>query len=317
MTRRIVFVAISVVMIFGLISVANYSNSKKFSSNVEFSLAQWSFHRAFKEEGVDPMDFPKMAKELGFTGVEYVNHIYTDGMSDKKKEKMIPEIALELKKQSELHDIKNVLIMIDGEGDLAHSKKGKRDKAIEKHMRWVNAAVVMGCSSIRVNLTPFKKTSNEEWHQNSVEGLGRLAKLAAEKNINVIVENHGGKSSDGKKLAAVISEINLSNCGTLPDFGNFCIDGSPNPRNECTRFYDRYVGTKELMPFAKGVSAKSYDFDKEGNETSIDYMKMLQIVKDAGYSGFIGVEYEGDRLSEEEGVIATKKLLLNTIEKLN
>jgi sugar phosphate isomerase/epimerase len=149
----------------------------------------------------------------------------------------------------------------------------------------------------------------------SVDGLGRLADIGAEHNINVIVENHGGISSNGKKLAAVLKEVNKDNCGALPDFGNFCIDGSPT--GDCKESYDRYIGVAELMPFAKGVSAKAYDFDEEGNETTIDYARMLQIVKDAGYTGYIGVEYEGDVLSEEEGIIATRELLLKVGKELN
>lgn len=235
-------------------------------------------------------------------------------MSDDQKEIEIPKIATELKKQSDLHGIENVLIMVDGEGELASSNPKKRAQAIANHSLWIDAAATLGCTSIRVNLAPTRSLSDEVWHKNSVLGLGELADIAAKKNINVIVENHGGISSNGAKLAAVMAEINKPNCGTLPDFGNFCISGSP--KGNCKDEYDRYKGTEELMPYAKGVSAKSYDFDEEGNETKMDYKRLLQIVKDAGYSGYIGVEYEGSRLSEEEGVLATKKLLEKLREEL-
>jgi len=280
----------------------------------EISLAQWSLNRAFRSKKLPPMDFAKKAKELGFTAVEYVSGLYTSGMKEEDKSVMIPQIAKKLKEQSDLYGIKNVLIMIDGEGDLAHSDKLVRDKAIENHVRWLNAAVTLGCTSIRVNLSPNRSISAADWHTNSVDGLGRLVLIAAKMNINVIVENHGGFSSDGAKLAAVMAVINKPNCGTLPDFGNFCI--SRDAKGACSNLYDMYKGVSELMPYAKGVSAKSYEFDADGNETKIDYVKMLRIVKDAGYTGHIGIEYEGGGLSEEEGIIATKKLLLKAASKL-
>jgi len=145
-----------------------------------------------------------------------------------------------------------------------------------------------------------------------------LATYAKDKNVNIIVENHGGLSSNASKLAEVMKAVNMENCGTLPDFGNFCVkrkDGSYY-NGECEEEYDMYQGVMELMPYAKGVSAKSYNFDEEGNETKIDYSKMLKIVKNSGYAGFIGVEYEGDELSEEDGILATKELLLNASNNL-
>lgn len=280
----------------------------------KISLAQWSLNKAIRGGDLPAMDFAKKAKELGFDAVEYVSQLYVGGMSDKEKAVAIPKIAAELKKQSELHGIENVLIMVDREGELASSNPKKRAQAIANHTLWIDAAAILGCTSVRVNLAPTKGLSDEEWHKNSVIGLGALAEIAAKKNINVIVENHGGISSNGAKLAAIMAEINQPNCGTLPDFGNFCIKGSPS--GICTLEYDRYKGTTEMMPYAKGVSAKSYDFDEKGNETKIDYVKMLQIVKDAGYTGHIGIEYEGNHLSEEEGILATKKLLLKVVKEL-
>ncbi len=112
----------------------------------------------------------------------------------------------------------------------------------------------------------------------------------------MIVENHWGNSSDPDWLLPVIKEVNKPNCGVLPDFGNF--DKA-----------DRYVAVEKMMPYAKGVSAKSHDFDVSGNETGIDYVKMLEIVKRSGYNSYIGIEYEGERLSEEDGIKATIKLI--------
>ena len=206
----------------------------------------------------------------------------------------------------------NLIIMIDGQGDLATADANARKEAVENHFKWVDAAAAMGCHSIRVNLSGTQEP--EAWVEASVDGLTQLSTYAKDKNINIIVENHGGLSSKGELLATVMTKVNMDNCGTLPDFGNFCIEWGEWP--ECNEWYDRYKGMSELMPFAKAVSAKSHDFDEKGEETHSDYTKMLQIVKDAGYSGFIGVEYEGSELSEEEGIIATRDLLLNTAKTL-
>src|SRR5690606_13483897 len=207
----------------------------------------------------------------------------------------------------------------DHEGDLAVSNKVERDEAIRRHSMWVDAAADLGCSSVRVNLFGGEAEKDPKvWHENSVDGLGRLAEYAATKNINVIVENHGGLSSDAGKVVEVIKAINLPNCGTLPDFGNFCVKRESGERwgGECIEQYDIYKGTEELMPYAKGVSAKAYDFDSLGYETTIDYAKMMKIIKDSGFKGFIGVEYEGNNLNEEEGILATKALLLKTAEEI-
>jgi sugar phosphate isomerase/epimerase len=208
------------------------------------------------------------------------------------------------------YKLQNVLIMIDSEGDLASSDENTRSEAIANHKLWIDAANQMGCSAVRLNL--FGESDPEKWVANSILSLTDLADYAADKNINVIVENHGRLSSNVPVLMKVINGTGKSNCGTLPDFGNFCIaeegygslfDGS------CKEFYDPYKGVSEMIVKAFGVSAKSYDFDEEGNETTLDYNRLIKIVKDAGYKGFVGVEYEGSRLSEEEGIIATKTLL--------
>ncbi|UOB19179.1 sugar phosphate isomerase/epimerase family protein [Abyssalbus ytuae] len=285
----------------------------------KLSLAQWSLHKAIREDKtLSNMDFAKKAKELGFQGIEYVSQLYP--LEEGNEQASLDSIVTELKKRSEEYGLKNVLIMIDHEGDLAVNDKAERDKAIEKHKKWVNAAATLGCSSVRVNLFGGEAEKDPQiWHANAVDGLGRLTQYAATKNINVIVENHGGLSSDAEKLTAVIKEINLPNCGTLPDFGNFCVqrEGGERWGTPCVKEYDKYKGVAEMLPYAKGVSAKSYDFDSLGNETTINYSKMIKIIKDAGYTGFIGVEYEGNKLREEEGIIATKKLLLKEAKDLN
>jgi sugar phosphate isomerase/epimerase len=213
--------------------------------------------------------------------------------------------------------MQNILIMVDDEGDLADPDENMRNQAVENHKRWVDAASKLGCQSIRVNT--FGTNDPEIWKSTVVDGLRKLSEYAATKNINVLCENHGWLSSNPVELMAAIKAVNMKNCGTLPDFGNWCVRRKDANENwgDCAEVYpDKYEGTKMMMPAAMAVSAKSYDFDEAGNETTIDYIKMLQIVKDAEYTGFIGVEYEGDRLNERDGIKATRDLLLKSASNL-
>ncbi len=285
----------------------------------KLSLAQWSLHKAMRDDKtIDPIDFAQKANEMGFEGLEYVSQLYNDYLSEGDDPKRAMQNLLDtLKAKSEKHGMKNLLIMVDGEGDLASPEEAVRDEAVENHKKWVDAAVFLGCHSIRVNL--FGTMEREVWKETAKDGLSKLAAYAKEKNINVIVENHGYLSSDAALLVSVIKAVDATNCGTLPDFGNFCLkrEGGELWKTACIEEYDKYKGVREMMPLAKAVSAKSHDFDTNGNETGIDYVKMLQIVKDAGYTGYIGVEYEGEILNEQEGIEATKNLLINAAKKLN
>ena len=284
----------------------------------KLSLAQWSLNKHIFAGDIDPMDFARVANELGFEGIEYVSGFYAEGIKKADDpEKAMQEVLDSLKAKSEEYDVENVLIMVDGEGELASPDEAERNKAVENHKKWVDAATFLGCHSIRVNL--FGTNDEEEWKEAAIDGLTKLAEYASEKNINVLVENHGYLSSNAALLAEVMEEVNLDNCGTLPDFGNFCLqrEGGAQWEAKCIEEYPKYQGVEELMPYAKAVSAKSYDFDEDGEETSIDFKRMLQIVKDAGYTGFIGVEYEGDDESEEAGIIATKELLIKYGTELN
>src|SRR5690606_8112376 len=227
------------------------------------------------------------ARRYGIEGIEYVNQFFKDKAQDFTYLKA-------LRQRSEDQGVKNVLIMVDGEGNMADAEKKIRDKAVENHYKWVEAAKFLGCHSIRINTAG--KGTEEEMKAAAVDSLGRLSEFGKKHGIGVIVENHGNISSNGKWLSSVLSEVNMENCGSLPDFGNFYD-------------YDRYQGVQEMMPFAKGVSAKSHDFNENGEETTIDYHRMLKIVKDAGYKGWIGIEYEGKQLSEDDGIKATKRLL--------
>jgi sugar phosphate isomerase/epimerase len=284
----------------------------------KLSLAQWSLHKAIRSGSLNPIDFAQKANEMGFEGLEYVSGLYKDYLEKSTdKEHAFQNMLDSLKLKSEIYHMKNLLIMIDGEGDMASPDEKIRNQAIENHKKWVDAAAFLGCHSIRVNL--FGSDDLTLWTKFSTESLGKLSGYAKEKNINIIVENHGGFSSNASLLTKVIAAVNLDNCGLLPDFGNFCLkrEGGERWETPCIEEYDKYKGIKEMMPYAKGVSAKSYDFDENGNETTIDFVKMLQIIKNSGYEGFIDVEYEGERLSEEEGIEATKNLLISASKKIN
>lgn len=262
----------------------------------KISLAEWSLNKALFGGKIDNKDFAKIAREEFKIGaIEYVNQFFKDSAEDK-------EYLAELKKRQEEHNVRALLIMVDGEGALGDADETKRIKAVENHYKWVEAAKVLGCHSIRVNAQSIDKY--EEAKKLASDGLRRLSEFAAPHNINVIVENHGGLSSNGKWLSETITAVGLKNCGTLPDFGNFYD-------------YDRYQGVTDLMPSAKAVSAKSYDFDEQGQETTIDYAKMMKIVVESGYHGFIGIEYEGKRLDEYAGIRATKKLLMKIRKQLS
>jgi sugar phosphate isomerase/epimerase len=277
----------------------------------KLSLAQWSLHKMIQSGELDPVDFAQKANELGFSGIEYVSALYDQylEMGD-DPEKAMEDLLLVLKDRSAHYQVENVLIMVDGEGHLAELDDAKRTQSVNNHKKWVDAAAFLGCHSIRVNA--HGEGSEEEVAAAAVKGLSALAGYASEKGINVIVENHGGYTSNGQWLANVMKQVNLPNCGTLPDFGNFCINVSYGSINaeECEDIYDIYKGVAELLPYAKGVSAKTYDFDKEGNQPLIDYNKMMKVVKDSGYKGYIGVEFEGDSMTELEGIEATRRLIL-------
>ena len=282
----------------------------------KLSLAQWSLHNAIWKRQLDPYDFTAKAKELGFEGVEFVNQLYPDVMKAKDKTAALKQFITKLNTAAKTEGVENVLIMIDGEGDLAVPSISERNQAIENHKAWVETAAAMGCHSIRINL--FGERDEIAWKAQAAESMRKLGEFAATYKVNIIVENHGYLSSNAALVMEMLADVNLPNCGTLPDFGNFCLEREAGKRWDaaCIREYDRYQGVKELLPKAFAVSAKSHDFDQAGNETHTDFKRMLQLVKDTGYTGFIGVEYEGQQLDEISGIIATKELLLKQAKQL-
>ena len=270
------------------------------------SLAQWSLHKMIKiDKTLNPIDFAQKSKELGFDAIEYVSTLYRPIL-----EKLsIKEMTKKLINKSKEHDVKNLLIMVDDEGNLSSSNLSEIKEAIDKHKRWIEMASKLECHSVRVNLEGEDQLN--KWKDNSIKGLSLLSEFASNYNVNIIVENHGGNSSIGKELAEVIKNVNLDNCGTLPDFGNFCIKRKNGSLYDgpCDIEYDKYEGMRDLMPYAKAVSAKSYDFDPFGNETTIDFKKMMDIVDEFNYNGYLGIEYEGNNHSEINGIELTKKLI--------
>jgi len=280
------------------------------------SLAEWSLHRVLEAGGLDHLDFPRAAKrDYGIDAVEYVNTFFrdpaerqrpADGRHFRGSAAADRRYLRDLKGRCDAEGVRSLLIMCDGEGAIGDPDAAARTRAVENHRKWVEAARYLGCHSIRVNAQ--SQGTPEEQRDLAADGLRRLTELAAPRGLNVIVENHGGLSSNGAWLAGVIHAVDHPRCGTLPDFGNFQVREG--------EWYDRYQGVAEMMPFARAVSAKSHDFDAAGNERNTDYERMLRVVLDAGYRAFVGVEYEGDRLSEPEGIRATKALLERLRDRL-
>ena len=270
-------------------------------SRFKISLAEWSLHKTLFANEMTNLEFPRVARELGITGVEYVNQFFKDKAKDQK-------YLAELKNICKNEGVESVLIMCDGEGMVGHPEKAEREKTLENHKKWIDAAKFLGCHSIRVNAG--SQGSYEEQQKLAADGLRMIGEYGAKQKINVLVENHGGLSSNGEWLSGVMKMVDHKRVGTLPDFGNFIIN------RQTGEAFDRYRGMELLMPFAKGVSAKSNDFNEQGEEIHSDFYRIMKIVKDAGYKGWVGIEYEGSKLPEKEGIIATRKLLEKVFEQI-
>jgi sugar phosphate isomerase/epimerase len=281
----------------GALSAAPLSGRKTLSPPdappFKISLAEWSLHRTLIEGKLKHLDFPNVAKQdYGIDAIELVNQFFMDKAKDE-------DYLADLKKRAADLGVSIILIMCDNEGMLGDPEQSKRTEAVENHFKWAEAAKFFGCHSIRVNA--FGKGTPEEQMGRVAESLRRLGEFCAKLGLNVLVENHGGLSSNAEWLVSLVKKVGLSNCGTLPDLGNFKIDDHTE--------YDRYKGVSEMMPYAKAVSAKALNFDEQGNETRVDYRRMMKMVLEAGYRGYVGIEYSGDKLSEPDGIRATKRLL--------
>jgi len=257
------------------------------TSGLKISLAAWSLHNAFFAKELDQLGMLKTCAELGIHGFELVNTFFPS-----------PQYAYlrHVKKQADEMGVDLLLIMCDLEGHMAHEDKEKRVQAARNHHKWIDIAAVMGCHSIRCNIQGDESDPNA-MRERAAESLGLLLDYAGGTGVDIVLENHGGLSSNTAWLASLVELVNNPRLGTLPDFGNFPPDS------------DRYEGVATLMAHAKAVSAKCYDFGPDGEETTIDFGRMIDIVTSAGYRGYVGIEFEGARLSEREGIVAAKALL--------
>ena len=296
---------------------AKIENSQKTAPAFKHSLAQWSLHKPFQDGTMDPMEFPQIAKDLGFEGLEYVTQLYPSvaEVGTDYKERVM-KLANDLNAKATAAGMDNVLIMVDHAGELADPDPKKLEEAIANHKIWMDAAKLMDAHSVRANL--FGELDPVKWHALSVASLKELGAYGKTIGVNVIIENHGGWSSDAEKLVAVMKEVNMETVGVLPDFGNFCVkrEGGERWGAPCVLEYDTYKGIEEMMPYAKGVSAKSYNFDENGNETKLDYQRIMQIVADSGFEGYVGTEYEGPLEDPKEGIALTKALVKKSIDNL-
>lgn len=275
----------------------------------KISLAEWSINRSLFAGKIDHLDFPVLSRKHGIEAVEYVNQFFMDKAEDKA-------YLREMKSRADGEGVRSVLIMCDREGQLGAENEKERIQSVENHKKWVTAAKYLGCHTIRVNgysniKWTTKKKAYKECQKLVADGLHKLCVFADDYDINVVIENHGGFSSNGEWLAGTIRMADHSRAGTLPDFGNFRI-ASEGKKNIS---YDAYQGVKELMPLAKGVSVKTTAWDHNGNQSALDYEKMMRIVLDAGYRGYCGIEH-GEKDREWESIVEVKNELIKTRDKL-
>ena len=288
---------------------ASFRLTENTDPDIQISLAEWSFNRALYGGKMDHLDFPGIAKnDFGISAVEYVNGFFGGKKMNFKEAAKDTVYLNELLKRSRDAGVFNHLLMVDDEGPLSSTVDKERLESVENHKKWIEAAKTLGCLTVRVNL--HGEGSSDDRKKASVDTMGRLGEFASTMNINVVVENHGSYTSNAEWLADVMKQVNMDNVGTLPDFGNWCISHPWGTIQEgCEEMYDIYKGLQLLLPFAKGVSAKTYDFDANGEQPKLDYKRLLGIVKDSGFKGYIGIEFEGPGQPEEQGVKKTMDLL--------
>ena len=261
------------------------------SSELKISLAAWSLHRMYFAREIDQIGMLELCGELGIPGFEMVNTFFPS-----------PQYAYlrQMKRRADELSVELLLIMCDAEGDVAHADQARRLQAGRNHRKWVDIAAVLGCHAIRCNVRGDEEDPAAS-RERAAEGLQHILDYAEETGLTVLLENHGGLSSDPAWLRSLVEFVDHPRLGTLPDFGNF------------PEHVDRYDAVKQLLPLAKAVSAKCYDFGPDGEETTIDFSRMMDIVKTGGYTGHVGIEFEGERLPEREGILAAKALLEQSI----
>ncbi len=276
---------------------------------IKLSIAEWSFHRALEAGRLDHLDFPaKAVNEFGISAVEYVNGFFGGKKMDFKTAAKDKEYLSQLLKRSKDAGVFNHLLMVDDEGPLSSVKNEERTEAVENHKKWIEAAAFLGCLTVRVNL--HGEGDPDLRKKASVESLGALGEFAAPMKVNVVVENHGSVTSNAEWLCDVMKKVNMKNVGTLPDFGNFCITHPWGTiQDGCKEMYDPYKGVQLLLKYAKGVSAKTYDFDANGEQPLLDYKRLIGIVKASGFKGYMGLEFEGNNTPEDEGLRKTQALV--------
>jgi len=307
-TRRI-FIKQSLLGAGALMMVPSFRFPGSSDPDIRISLAEWSFHRALESGKMDHLDFPSRAKnEFSISAVEYVNGFFGGTKMNFKEAAKNKAYLNEMLKRSQDAGVYNHLLMCDDEGPLSSTNEKERLESVDNHKKWIEAAKILGCVTVRVNL--HGEGSAEDRKESSVDALSLLGEFAKPMQVNVVVENHGSVTSNAEWLADVMKQVGRDNVGTLPDFGNFCISHPWGTIQEgCTEMYDIYKGVQQLLPYAKGISAKTYDFDSNGEQPLLDYKKLIDIVKASGFKGYIGIEYEGINQPEDEGVRNTQKLL--------
>jgi len=288
----------------GLLQEAWASDLK---SEFKVSIAPWSLTRKPYGEndpdGIHFLDYPLVARELGFEAIEHDNlHYPGDLPNDKHLAKM--------KQRTEEAGVTNTLILCGALGDIADSRKSRRKKANFNYERWIEAAQFLGCHQVRVVCSDHIDIDWDEKMKLTVEAVSKLADFAQGHSIELLIENHNGYTSNPNWLVEMIQKVNRPNCGILGDFTEWRIEQNPD-----VLYPDPYKGYEILAPYVKSVGAKSTTFDVLGNELVTDYPRMFEILNKVGYQGYIAVEYFGNDLPRRKGTTMTKELVERIIAK--
>lgn len=271
-----------------------FGNEEKEAQWLQISLQQYSFNGMLRSKKLAPLDYPKFAVEkTGIKALEYFNGFFEDKINSAK-------FLAELKNRCGDLGVENQLILCRSDLALDSADAGQRKGAAALLSRWGAFAKELGCHSIRVDCR--SKGNREDVKKQAVDGLHQLCDLLEPMKMNAIVENHGNWSSKGDWVKEVMESVKRDNCGTLPDFGNF-------------KGYDKYQGVKDMLPWAKAICAKVHKIKPDGEAAQTDFERMLKIVKEGGFRGYVGIEFEGGA-DPVAGVLGTKRLIEKTLQKL-